>query len=72
MHIFFQNNQYLGYYYFTRSADDPVNIYKYLHLNIYNFPSPETSPRQAGEAAEGGPGSQPGRGGRDGPELQLR
>ena len=24
MHIFFQNNQYLGSYYFTRSADDPV------------------------------------------------
>ena len=47
-----------------------LNIYKYLYLNIYI--SPETSPRQAGEAAEGGPGSQPGRGGRDGPELQLR
>ena len=26
MHIFFQNNQYLGSYYFTRSADDPVNV----------------------------------------------
>ena len=26
MHIFFQNNQYLGSYYFTRSADDPVDI----------------------------------------------
>ena len=25
MHIFFQNNQYLGSYYFTRSADDPVD-----------------------------------------------
>ena len=25
MHIFFQNNQYLGSYYFTRSADDPVS-----------------------------------------------
>ena len=24
MHIIFQNNQYLGSYYFTRSADDPV------------------------------------------------
>ena len=26
MHIFFQNNQYLGSYYFTRSADDPVPV----------------------------------------------
>ena len=24
MYIFFQNNQYLGSYYLTRSADDPV------------------------------------------------
>ena len=30
MHIFFQNNQYLGSYYFTRSADDPVGDIKYL------------------------------------------
>ena len=27
MHNFFQNNQYLGSYYFTRSADDPAYIY---------------------------------------------
>ena len=26
MHILFQNDQYLGSYYFTRSADDPVQI----------------------------------------------
>ena len=32
MHIFFQNNQYLGSYYFTRSADDPVDTSEYKNI----------------------------------------
>ena len=38
MHIFFQNNQYLGSYYFTRSADDPVqhyNIHKLILADLH-------------------------------------
>ena len=36
MHIFFRNNQNLGSYYFTGSADDPVakNIIKDLKFNF--------------------------------------
>ena len=34
MHIFFQNNQYLGSYYFTRSADDPVANIAYMSVRI--------------------------------------
>ena len=34
MHIIFQNNQYLGSYYFTRSADDPVYDVRDENLSI--------------------------------------
>ena len=33
MHIFFQNNQYIGSYYFTRSTDDPVARYGVINEN---------------------------------------
>ena len=38
MHIFFQNIQYLGSYYFTRSADDPVHVYLYNSLPLIPTP----------------------------------
>ena len=40
MHIFFQNNQYLGSYYFTRSADDPVDARYYMFQALLLFPGP--------------------------------
>ena len=37
MHIFFQNNQYLGSYYFTRSENDPVGRQKNNYRpNLFN------------------------------------
>ena len=47
MHIFFQNDQYLGSYYFTRSADDPVHKRKWdkhkSHTYWIQILTPDTS-----------------------------
>ena len=54
MHIFFQNNQYLGFYYFTRSADDPVDALSTFCMNGTDIadcdPAQHTAPSQPHQA----------------------